>query len=582
MKRDLSALTEREFDLVVVGGGIVGACAAWDASLRGLSVALVDRGDFCSGTSAYSFRMVHGGIRYLQHGDLRRIRQSGAERRAFLRIAPHLVHPLPIVIPTYGHGMKGRLAMRVGLRLYDAINWDRNRGVVDAARTVPRGRVISRRETLDKFPHLDPTGLSGAAVFHDGQMHNPPRLVLAIVRSAVDSGAVAGNYAEVIGFRRSGDTISGVNVRDVMTGAEFDIRARMTLNAAGPHACPLLTQSLESSSGAEIPFSRDLCMVVPRCLLDDTHALAVLGATSDPDAVLSRGARHLFIAPWRNATLVGVWHEVYRGDPDGFGTNPAQLQSYLDEVNAAYAGLQLKLSDVALWNAGLVPFGENDEGNENLRYGHRSHFIDHRQRDRLEGLLTMVGVRFTTGRCDAAAAIDRVVTRLNRSAPACRTDVTPVHGGAIEDMAQFTRDAIEGAPAGISREVMVELVCDYGASFSDVLAHLQRRHSKTDVHTDEDLLRARIVFAVETEMAQHLGDVVFRRTGLATNERPERDVIDRCAAWMGAELAWASARVAEEVSLVMQRLDQLSPSAECSGPSPLPEAQTHGLSPGMS
>src|SRR5262249_4414707 len=156
----------REFDLAVVGGGIFGICTAWDAALRGLSVALIERADFVQATSAHSFRMVHGGIRYLQHGDFPRIRESVRERRALLRMAPHLVEPLPIVIPTYGHGLGGKGALGLGLRLYDLCAADRNHGIEDPARQIPAGRVMSRAECLRLFPELDPTGLTGAGLFY--------------------------------------------------------------------------------------------------------------------------------------------------------------------------------------------------------------------------------------------------------------------------------------------------------------------------------------------------------------------------------------------------------------------------------
>ena len=154
MKRDLSRLTDSEFDLVVIGGGIFGACAAWDAAQRGLSVALIDRGDFCSATSANHLKMVHGGIRYLQHGDIYRLRQSSGERRAFLRIAPHLVRPLPVVIPTYGHGMKGKAVLRTGMAIYDLLAADRNQGITDPARRIPPGSSLETNEVLRMFPGL--------------------------------------------------------------------------------------------------------------------------------------------------------------------------------------------------------------------------------------------------------------------------------------------------------------------------------------------------------------------------------------------------------------------------------------------
>ncbi len=371
---------------MVIGGGIFGAFAALDAAQRGLSVALIERGDFGGATSANSYKIVHGGIRYLQHGDLFRIRQSSNERRVLLRIAPHLVHPLPIVVPTYGRGMRGKSALRVGMALYDALTLDRNRGIPDPSRRVPWGRGMSRSEVLERFPGLDPTNLTGGAVFCDGQMYNPPRLVLAVVQSAVRAGAVAANYVEATGFQRRGERVTAVIARDVLTGDELEIRAAAVLNAAGPYAERLLGRAgLPLAPSGE--YSRDACFVVPRQLLDPEYALAVQGQTRDPDAVLSRGERHLFIAPWREYTLIGVWHVVYTGDPDRFTVTDEELERFIAEVKAGYPSLDLSVDDVSIWNAGLVPFGRNPRDATDLRYGHRSRLVDHAQTDGLDNLI---------------------------------------------------------------------------------------------------------------------------------------------------------------------------------------------------
>ena len=188
MRRNLVELAAREFDVVVVGGGICGAAAAWDASQRGLSVALLERGDFGGETSANSLKVVHGGIRYLQHLDVRRVRESSRERSALLRVAPHLVHPLPVVVPTFGHGLLGAEALGVAFALLNGLTADRNRGISDPARRIPAARLVSRREAATWHPELDVPGFTGAGLFWDGQLYNPPRLVWEFVRTARGRG----------------------------------------------------------------------------------------------------------------------------------------------------------------------------------------------------------------------------------------------------------------------------------------------------------------------------------------------------------------------------------------------------------
>src|SRR3954463_7649837 len=182
--RDLRRLSNELFDVLVVGGGASGAATAREAALRGFNTALIEREDFSSGASAHCFKVVHGGIRYVQHADVRRLRASCFERAVFLRIAPHLVAPLPFVIPTYGRGKSSRWFLGTGLLLYDALSADLNRHVVDPARRVKSTRFLRRAETLELFPDIAGDSLTGAAVFEDGQMYNPPRLVLAFVGAA--------------------------------------------------------------------------------------------------------------------------------------------------------------------------------------------------------------------------------------------------------------------------------------------------------------------------------------------------------------------------------------------------------------
>src|SRR5450631_3457302 len=210
MHRDISALANQTFDVLVIGGGAFGAAAAWDAALRGLRVALIDQGDFGSGASAECFKMVHGGIRYLQHADIPRLRASCAERTALLRIAPHLVNPLPIVIPTYGHGRQGKAFLAAGMLVYDLLTIGRNFGLSDPTRRIAGTQLLSRNETLALFPEIEERSLTGAAVFEDGQMYNTARLVLAFVKSAANRGAIAANYTEALRFLWDGKRVCGV------------------------------------------------------------------------------------------------------------------------------------------------------------------------------------------------------------------------------------------------------------------------------------------------------------------------------------------------------------------------------------
>jgi glycerol-3-phosphate dehydrogenase len=574
VRRDLAQLSDSEFDLVVIGGGIFGACAAWDAAQRGLSVALIDRGDFCSATSANHLKMVHGGIRYLQHGDIYRLRQSSAERRAFLRMAPHLVKPLPIVIPTYGSGMRGKAVLRVGMGIYDFLTADRNRGITDPTRHIPSGSSLGRDEVLRMFPGLPTLGLTGAGVFCDGQMHNPPRLVLGILQSAVQAGARIANYVEATGFVRRGAHVVSLKARDTLTDSDLEIRARVVLNATGPFAERLLDRTLGTRLTPKGVYSRDACFVISRKLLDHGHALAVQGTTRDPDARFSRGARHLFVAPWRDYTLVGVWHVVWENDPDSVVVTDEELTGFIAEVNGACPSLGISLDDVSLWNAGLVPFGQNAPGSKDLRYGRRSRLIDHAGTDGIQNLITLIGVRFTTGRFEAERAIDLVFRKLDRNPQPCRTASTPVFGGGIEQFEIYTQQAVRESYDMVPEEVMRNLVTNYGTQFRQVLRHINENSSLRESISASPIIKAQIVHAVRDEMAQNLADVVFRRTDLATGDYPGREALRECADILAAELGWARPRIEQEIDGAIkrfrparvQKVDAMNPAvAVCAG-----------------
>lgn len=546
MNRNISALTEKEYDLIVVGGGIFGICVARDAILRGLSVALIEKGDFGQATSANHFKMVHGGIRYLQHADLYRIRESSHERSTFLSTAPHLVRPLPIVIPTYGHGMQSKEALRAALFIYDLLTFDRNRSIKDPERRIPPGQIISREECLDLFPALDRRGLTGAAVFHDGQMYNPPRLSLAYLKSAVEAGANAANYVEVTDFIQKENRVIGVKAQDNLTGHRLKIRGRVVLNATGPWAKWLLKLRMGIALDPEPSFSRDAYFVVGRRLLGD-YALAVQGQTKDPDAVLSRGNRHLFLVPWRNYTLVGVWHIVHRGNPAEFTVTEEDLQGFLNEINAAYPAVGLSLKDISMWNAGLTLFGQNKPGAANLSYGKRSLIIDHAKEHGLEGLVTLIGVRYTTATGVATKVVNLVFKKLKRKPPKSIAAATPVYGAQFEGFSEFLQQATQQRPDVLSAEVMRALLHNHGSAYREVLRYIDENPTWAETIGTSKVIKAEVVHAVREEMAQKLGDIVFRRTDLGTGEHPGEVALQTCAELLASELGWDEDRLQQEL-----------------------------------
>ena len=558
MKRALLELTQKEYDLVVVGGGIFGVCAAWDASLRGLSVALVEKADFCHATSANHFKMAHGGIRYLQHADLYRVRESSHERSALLRIAPHLVRPIPIVVPTYGHGIKSKEFLGTGLFLYEALTLDRNRGIKDPSRRIPRSTFIPREELLQSFPGIVEKGLTGGALIYDGQIYDPPRLALSFLRAAVSKGTDAANYVEVIDFIHQGNRVSGVKARDVLDGVELEIRAKIVLNAAGPWAHRLLERGLGLQLNLPPTFSRDLAFVV-NGHSNMKYALAFSTKTKDADTILDRGGRHLFAVPWRDYMLIGVWHRIFHGPPEEITVTEKELQGFIQEVKEAHPGFDLTLPDIRMINTGLTLFGE--EGQQDLKsmsFGKRSRLIDHKREHQIEGLVTLIGVRFTTGRGMAEKAVDLILKKLMKKRQRSITATTPIYGGHIDYFEEFLRQSIEKNQATLDAEVMDSLVRNYGSKFNEVLKFIDEEPMWAETLGSSKVLKAEVVHAVREEMAQKLSDVVFRRTDLGTGGNPADEALINCGNIIATEMGWDQSRLDREMQEVKNAFPSLS------------------------
>ena len=548
LNRNNDELRSGEFDVLITGAGIFGACAAWEAALRGYRVALVEQRDFCSGVSANSYKIVHGGIRYIQHLDVVRVRSSCHERSTLLRIAPHLVRPLPIAIPTYGIGMSGRPILAAGTYLYDLITSDRNRRTADPDRQIPWASILSKSEILDLFPGLDQRGLTGAVQFSDAQMYNPPRLVLAFLQSAVGKGATISNYTKVTGFESSGGRVTAARVRDEITGEEFAIRAKSFLNSAGPWTDQLLEDDATLKRDKPGVYSRDACFVVPRRFEHDI-SVAVMGQTSDPDALMSRPARHLFVVPWRNYSLIGTWHKVVGPEPDDIGITRAEIQQYIDEIHEAYPDLALSTDEVGMCNWGLVPFGEDQKSAENLSYGKRSVLIEHGRQGGPDNVVSLVGIRYTMGRGDSSWALKSIARILGDQSRAPDSDQLPVYGGDFGHFAQLRNALSDQANGSLPEDVVESLAHNHGSNASRLIGT-----DGNDVIAGSHVLASEVINAIDNEMAMNLSDVVFRRTDLASGGSPGDAALEQCADIVAERLGLSDGEKSRQLAEVRSRI----------------------------
>ena len=521
--RDLAALAADHYDVLIVGGGIYGAALAWEAASRGLHVALVEKADFGAETSANSLKIIHGGLRYLQHADLKRLRESSRERRALLRIAPHLVHPLPTVVPAYGHGVRGREALALAVAANDLLSADRHRGLADPQKRIPRGQVLSRERMLALAPGIEREGLTGGVLYYDAQVMSAERLPLAFLRSAIERGARVANYAEATGLLREGERVIGAQVTDRLTGEVFEVRARLVVGAAGPWVNRLLDRA---GVPQRVGHVKAINVIVPP--LFEQVAVGLPSRSRD-------GGRLFFVAPWRGVSLVGTYYVPAGDDPDALHVTREEVEAFLAAVNRAYPPAGLAAEYVTFVHAGLLP-----AKGSGTRLARRPVIREHGP-DGAPGLLTVVGVKYTTARAVAERTVNRIFRLGGQTPPRSISATTPLYGGDIERFDDFLREQVRQDSLGIGEGGVMRLVYHYGSALPDVLRYADGGRGP------DAALRAEVLYAVREEMAQTLADVVLRRTGLGTAGHPGETTLRRCAGLMAAELGWSEARIRQEI-----------------------------------
>ena len=525
MQRDLSRLSNEHFDVAVIGGGATGCFAARDAASRGLKVALIERGDFASATSAHNSKLVHGGLRYLRNAEFSLVRESLRERRTLQAIAPHLVRPLSFLLPLYGKGILDKLTLATGLTLYDLLAYDRNR-LEDPGMHLPAHRWLAPATALAAEPVLAGDGFKGAFAYPDAQMFMPERIALENLIDADAHGAALANHvgAEKLILREG--RVIGAEAVDVFTGARLEIRARTLLLAMGPWSDLFLEKSLGRPAAHKLVRSKGIHILVPA--LTQSHALT-----------LEAGKSHFFVMPWRGHTLIGTTDTEFKDDPGTVGVRESDIADFLAVINRYLPAAKLRRDEVLFAYAGLRPLVA-DGKNGTYGVSRRAELVDHAS-EGLDGLFSALGGKWTTSRALAETVTDAVAGKLGNTAP-CTTATTPLPGGRIDRFDGLVKGFAKTYP-GIP--AMQHLAHMYGAR----LPLLLKGAKLTDLaamNVSGDVA-AQVVFSVREEMALTLEDLVMRRTSIGQFGTPEPELLARLAAMMGAELGWSPARQQSEI-----------------------------------
>jgi len=543
LRRSLATLDRTSFDVVIIGGGITGACLAHDAALRGLSVALIERADFGGATSAASSRILHGGIRHLQRLRVDKLRESAQERKHLHRIAPHLVRWVPFLVPTDRTLARGRWALAGGMALYTLL------GGVDEPSDglqAPSGTYFDRSTLGREAPVLAADSrFTGAFVLNECHLHSSERMTLAFIKTAVGHGAVVANYVASEGLLREGARVVGVQARDVSRGDEFRIRARVTVNAAGPWLPGLNDRFAVGALRRPVNGFAQGAHIVTRQILP--RYAAALPTQRASGALLDRGGRHVFIIPWRDHSLIGTSNRPFTGEPEDVRPEARDLVDLLDDVNRAIPSVALGRDEVCHAFAGLHPLTARriDAG---VYQGTGDYqIVDHGKHGLADGIVSVLGAKYTTARRLAELAVNLVCRKLGRSDAACRTRETPLVG-RMPDALPMRRRIGESFGDAIDPATIESLLRHYGEQAGDVLrgaasdSSLLRR-----VAAGRETIAAEVVYSVEHEMATTLSDVVFRRTGLGTLGHPGDSGLECCAGIMAERLGWTAARRTEEL-----------------------------------
>ncbi|GHO83345.1 glycerol-3-phosphate dehydrogenase/oxidase [Dictyobacter formicarum] len=525
---NLNELANNSFDILVIGGGVTGAGVALDAVSRGYSVALVEKADFASGTSSKSTKLVHGGIRYLPNFDFSLVHEALVERGLLLQNAPFLVDPVAFVLPIYEGdmhpvGMPFTTPKGIGLnRLLDAGLWMYD-GLA-GRRNISRHHHISRQEVLERAPTLVSEGLKEGFIYYDGQT-NDARLTMAVLRTAVRSGALVANYAEVTGFEKSQDRITGAIVHDTIGDQQFTVRARHIVNATGVFSEEVESLA-EETPEIQVEPSKGVHLVLSREMLQLGNDAIVLPETEDK--------RILFIVPWESRAIYGTT-DTGTGDlnhPTASQEDIAYLLKYLNR----YLTVHVTEDDIISTYAGYRPLVKPRQKNASTARLSRTHAVI----ESPSGLVTITGGKLTTYRRMAQDTLD-LISRRDSVKPVHPTESLPLQGSAAWPLTQHELQK-RGARLGLSSNIIRHLGHAYGSNTNAVFDLVEQDPSLgQQLISDLPYIKAEVIYACRYEMAMKPADILARRTSIVMEDRERgQGVVDEVTQLMAQELHWPS------------------------------------------
>jgi glycerol-3-phosphate dehydrogenase len=501
-------------------------------------VALVEAGDFGAATSFNHQRTAHGGLRALQSGRLGQARESIHERRALARIAPRLLRPLPFMVGTYRSLIKSRLALRAGFRIDRWLGRHRNDGL-EPELHLPPAKLTSRAATLKLFPGVRPDGLTGGANWYDYQIVHTNRLAIAFAEGAAARGARLVNYAEAIAPLRDGTgRVTGMRVRNALTGIEADAHARLTINCAGGGVNRVMSLF---GVRREVPLAKAMNLVTSKPASD-----IALAAPASPDPRTGSG-RMLTLVPWHGRALIGTWHSDDFRAPGDLAVDENEVAAFIADANRAFPALKLTRADVTLVHRGIVPARKGSRGAELLP---SPHFFDH-ARDGAPGAMTVVGTKYTTARAVGAHAAAMAAKSLGAGARSTNTATAMLPGAGIADHEALTIETARAVGLEVAPPIIRHITGVYGDRCAAIVRLMAEKSDwRMPLVPGRPIVGAEVIHAVRAEMACTLADNVIRRTELGAMGHPGDEIVKACATIAAEECGWDDDRRHREIAAV--------------------------------
>ncbi len=525
--RDFQTIQDQNYDVVVIGGGVNGAAVARDAALRGLKTILIEKNDFAGGTTSWSTRLVHGGLRYLEYFEFHLVRESLREREILLRTAPHLVHPIQMTIPIYRTGNRSYWEIQAGMLLYDVLSYDK---------TLPIHRMLPRTKFRQLFREVNPESLAGAAQYYDGQAEHAERLCLEILLSAQAAGAVALNYVKVTKLYRENDGISAIACEDILTGETFElgnISNAVVINTSGPWVDSVCKTGQQGEQTAPIGSKPKIGGTKGSHILVDPFPGAPEGALY---VEAYTDGRPYFIVPWLGMYLIGTTDERYRGTLDNLKADDDEIDYLIAETNRVVPSAGLTRDDIRFTYSGVrpLPYAEGKSAGSISR----SHILFDHTKEGVKNLVSLIGGKLTTHRQVGEEMIDIACRKLGRAVGQSPTREQPLPGAILPNDPQIAKTTA-AYQNRVNRAAIHYLFKLYGARAVEVLGLVDESPDLAQplVEGQPDI-RAQAVFAIRNEMAHTLVDITRRRTTLAMHANYGFDALPAIVDTLKTHCGW--------------------------------------------